>query len=123
LALFKSELKPIIYLKCKNAYYFNGKFWRNLDDAFKNFLEVCPNEVKGVRVRLAYPEEEQSWGKQEKYMGCPCLYTEPCSENCTCVSPWSSRGCARCTSYGSDEQKKSTAARLAKIIDGGAAKK
>lgn len=59
------QLKPIIFLKCKGAYYFSGKFWRSLDNAFKYFVEVCPKEVKGIRVRLAYPEEERSWADSQ----------------------------------------------------------
>ena len=37
--------------------------------------------------------------------GCPCLYIEPCSDRCTCISGASSRGCDRCCSYGSIEQR------------------
>jgi hypothetical protein len=43
---------------------------------------------------------------------CPCLYGDPCDENCTCVIPWSSRGCERCCSYGSQEQREAMAKHL-----------
>jgi len=43
---------------------------------------------------------------------CPCVYGDPCHENCTCVQPYSSRGCDRCCSYGSDEQRAAKAKRL-----------
>jgi hypothetical protein len=44
---------------------------------------------------------------------CPCLYTEPCHERCTCISPVSSSGCRRCCSYGSFEQRTAMAQLLA----------
>lgn len=45
---------------------------------------------------------------------CPCLYPiEPCDPDCTCRNPFSSRGCARCCSYGSLEQRTRNAQRLA----------
>lgn len=37
--------------------------------------------------------------------GCPCLYTDPCHPMCTCRQGHSSRGCLRCCSYGSIEQR------------------
>ncbi len=49
--------------------------------------------------------------------GCPCLYTTPCHERCTCVSPVSSSGCSRCCTYGSTDQRANAARRLAAIID------
>lgn len=47
--------------------------------------------------------------------GCPCLYTTPCKDNCTCVSWTSSAGCARCCTYGSLEQRTKNAERLASL--------
>ncbi len=49
--------------------------------------------------------------------GCPCLYTTPCVAMCTCANPGSSRGCSRCARFGSAEQKKAAAERIAKILD------
>jgi hypothetical protein len=43
---------------------------------------------------------------------CPCLHIEPCDPYCTCRNPYSSRGCARCCSYGSPEQQRAAAERL-----------
>ena len=40
---------------------------------------------------------------------CPCLHTTPCQENCSCVKPHMSHGCARCCSYGSDAQARQMA--------------
>ena len=48
---------------------------------------------------------------------CPCLYTEPCRPDCTCVTAYSSAGCFRCCSYGSPEQRRAKAERLAAKID------
>jgi hypothetical protein len=45
--------------------------------------------------------------------GCPCLWTTPCSPACSCACEFQSGGCTRCCSYGSDEQRRKTAARLA----------
>lgn len=50
--------------------------------------------------------------------GCPCLYLdEPCSDMCTCVNPFSSRGCDYCATYGSIEQRKAKSKWLKNIID------
>lgn len=48
-------------------------------------------------------------------LGCPCHHTEPCHPRCTCVQPFSSHGCARCCRYGSPEQQKRKAERLASL--------
>lgn len=50
--------------------------------------------------------------------GCPCLYTTPCDPQCTCVKPYSSRGCNRCCSYGSVEQRKQMAEYLVRMVKG-----
>ena len=42
-------------------------------------------------------------------LGCPCRWTTPCTPRCTCVTPGSSTGCARCCRYGSDEQRRARA--------------
>jgi hypothetical protein len=48
-------------------------------------------------------------------LSCPCLHTEPCNPRCTCVHGGSSVGCSRCCTYGSKEQQKKTAERLAAL--------
>lgn len=50
-------------------------------------------------------------------MSCPCLRAVPCHPDCTCIVPISSRGCSRCCSYGSDEQRQAMAKHLASRID------
>lgn len=45
--------------------------------------------------------------------GCPCLYTTPCDPDCTCVNWPMSRGCERCCTYGSLEQREAQAKELA----------
>lgn len=50
---------------------------------------------------------------------CPCLYTVPCHDRCTCVTPLSSSGCRRCCTYGSTEQRAAMAVTLAAFIDRG----
>lgn len=54
--------------------------------------------------------------KPEPEGGCPCLYTTPCMEDCTCTSPGSSMGCHRCCKYGSLEQRQRKAEFLAKLL-------
>lgn len=49
--------------------------------------------------------------------GCPCLHTTPCSDQCSCAHRGMSAGCRRCASYGSTEQRRAAAERLARIID------
>lgn len=45
---------------------------------------------------------------------CPCLYLDkPCSEHCTCKNGASSFGCMYCATYGSLEQRKAAAQRIA----------
>jgi len=48
---------------------------------------------------------------------CPCVLSEhPCSEQCTCVNPLSSHGCACCATYGSDEQRKQRATKIVETL-------
>ena len=54
---------------------------------------------------------------EERSLGCPCLYVEPCHRMCTCVTPVYSYGCDRCCRYGSLEQQTAMAAYLAEVID------
>lgn len=48
---------------------------------------------------------------------CPCHWTTPCSPDCSCVTRGSSRGCDRCCSFGSDEQRRERAKVIAAKID------
>jgi hypothetical protein len=52
-------------------------------------------------------------GEGARHQACPCLHIEPCDPHCTCVNPYSSRGCTRCCSYGSKEQQRAAAEHLA----------
>ena len=53
-------------------------------------------------------------GEMER-RACPCLHTTPCHPDCTCANPLMSRGCERCCTYGSPEQQKAAAERLAAL--------
>jgi hypothetical protein len=68
---------------------------------------VCEleDELKDARAEIARLRESA-------FDGCPCRHTTPCDEMCTCVKAHSSRGCARCCSYGSPEQQREMADRL-----------
>ncbi len=68
--------------------------------------------------QMEYLENLQK--EKSKHGGCPCLYVEPCSTQCTCVNPFMSAGCNRCCRYGSEDQRKSKAEFLAKKIDSNA---
>lgn len=46
---------------------------------------------------------------------CPCVHTTPCHDRCTCIMSFSSSGCHRCCTYGSDEQQRAMAEHLAKM--------
>jgi len=57
---------------------------------------------------------------------CPCLHTTPCHDHCTCVRLASNserpyelyvRSCSRCCTYGSPEQQRSAAERIAAALD------
>jgi hypothetical protein len=53
--------------------------------------------------------------EQEKTI-CPCTWGHPCNPRCTCVCASSSRGCTRCCTYGSEEQRKAMAAWIAERL-------
>ena len=48
---------------------------------------------------------------------CPCKHIMPCHPRCSCMMPLSSSGCWRCCSYGSKEQQRLMAEKLASRID------
>ena len=50
---------------------------------------------------------------------CPCELVDPCSTDCPCRNSISSFICRRCMRYGSPEQRKAMAARLAFFVDSG----
>lgn len=72
-------------------------------------------EVKEQIKRLVIETATQI--EQQQHYGCPCLHTTPCRDTCTCVNPVMSGGCSRCAAYGSDEQQKSAAEKIASILD------
>lgn len=49
-------------------------------------------------------------------VSCPCNYTTPCRDSCTCATPLLSGGCDRCCGYGSLEQRKDMAETLVNQI-------
>ncbi len=67
---------------------------------------------KGLDEMLQKSKAEVERLREEK-RGCPCLYTTPCHERCTCVTPVSSVGCSRCARYGSVDQRRAAAEYLA----------
>lgn len=61
-----------------------------------------------------------AWAKNEESPSiegsCPCLYIEPCHYACPCANPVMSGPCERCAGYGSLEQRKAAAKRIAEAI-------
>lgn len=56
----------------------------------------------------------------QDFRGCPCEYLdEPCMPRCTCKMGTSSAGCMYCATYGSIEQRKEAAIRIAGWIKAG----
>lgn len=55
--------------------------------------------------------------EHDNYYTCPCHYIDPCHEDCTCVNPFSSRGCSRCCAVGNLRQRTVAARQLADVID------
>lgn len=53
----------------------------------------------------------------QRLFACPCSHTTPCDPRCTCAVPYSSRGCARCCTYGSKEQQVKAAKRIVRLLD------
>lgn len=77
-----------------------------------------PNFPKSEREWAASREIEKLYARtvaleKQQVNGCPCLYTSPCDQQCTCVEGYFSRGCERCARYGSEEQRKLRAEDLA----------
>lgn len=66
--------------------------------------------------RTARPLSASDKATPEPVGGCPCLYVEPCFPSCTCATPVLSGGCDRCCRYGSLEQRKAAAKRLANAL-------
>ena len=69
------------------------------------------NQVNELLVRIQELEEQLSTSSS----GCPCKYTEPCSQYCSCVNNISSYGCTRCCNYGNQEQREGMAKKLASL--------
>jgi len=78
---------------------------RKLDDAL-----IAERQYNGEAVA----ENARLRGEMER-RACPCLHTTPCHPDCTCANPLMSRGCERCCTYGSPEQQKAAAERLAAL--------
>lgn len=53
--------------------------------------------------------------EEKRWTGCPCCYTTPCQERCSCVSYGSSHGCLRCCTHGSMDQRVRRADSLASL--------
>lgn len=84
-----------------------------LETAQVSHLET---ELARVKADLEIAESRKSGAIRDLYersTSCPCHWTEPCHPDCTCVNQFSSRGCERCCSYGSNEQRRAQAEWLA----------
>lgn len=88
----------------------------NTNFPYRADLELICDAVNALPAHLTEIKELRSLVQQLMEIGqnaCPCMHTTPCHERCTCVVPFSSSGCRRCCVYGSDDQRKAAAVRLA----------
>lgn len=103
----------------------SGHYSDLLEDAFLNDKCITPKEAfnsmqewgeeiaNELKKWKDYPPPVQGISKE----GCPCLYLdEPCMPRCTCIIGGSSAGCLYCCTYGSLEQRKEAAKRIAKKL-------
>lgn len=81
-----------------------------------NITDIVVDYIERYIVKAGYaaaqplPIDKGSEGDR----GCPCKYLEePCHRMCTCVNGASSFGCMYCATYGSLEQRKKAAERIA----------
>lgn len=69
-----------------------------------------------IRPHLGDIGEHTVHVRAQQLGSCPCLHTTPCDPDCTCVRFDSSRGCDRCCSYGSPDQQRAAAERIASAL-------
>lgn len=72
-------------------------------------LNLVEHQLNQQRQRIAELEAAEARVKELEFdadRACPCLYTTPCDPCCTCVDHYQSRGCDRCCTYGSPEQRR-----------------
>lgn len=87
-----------------------------LTDTFSSNEFIFADKHHKERIVLQFAKKiimaaAATWPPEHK--ACPCLHTTPCDAYCTCVQPLSSRGCARCCTYGSPEQQRNAAEYIA----------
>lgn len=87
-----------------------------LADVIRTAASNAARGLENDRYKMRAELREAFEGKPERG-SCPCLFTEPCTTSCTCVNPMVSGGCSRCCTYGSDEQRKENAERIAAAIN------
>lgn len=63
---------------------------------------TCPKNPAGVGEQSEAPRASAE-------NSCPCRWTTPCADRCSCAVPASSSGCLRCCRYGSDAQRRERA--------------
>ena len=85
--------------------------------ALKKIFETSEDNVSAAIAQDFLTLMEIHERGSEKREACPCLHTTPCIPRCTCAMPGSSSGCRRCCTYGSREQQRAAAERLAKQVD------
>lgn len=78
----------------------------------RDYRESPPDAVRHaadeISNQLAARDREIAEAEIDRKI-CPCKWTAPCSNQCTCAHPHMSRGCTRCCSYGSVEQRQKMA--------------
>lgn len=77
--------------------------------------EEQPGESIERRYRIACKTIQSLTAALAEANGCPCLYTTPCSSNCSCAHEMMSGGCQRCCRYGRPEHRRAAAERLVRM--------
>lgn len=75
------------------------------------------DDLRGVLSRAVIAQAEEIERLRMLSRSCPCHHTTPCHDRCACVNGFSSSGCRRCALYGSAEQQRAAAERLARQVD------
>jgi len=117
-----------ITLNLEEEFQYRGDLIRRYEeDKFEyttsQIVEIFENYGGGAVTWTMYLNNESAQEAAKKYRvqsikgGCPCLYVEPCSINCSCANQYMSGGCMRCCTYGSFEQRVAMAQHLVSILE------
>lgn len=102
----KAEIENVITSRLKTIGELDGYEISDID------LSDCKSEMITALTAIIQAAEVRARIEDN---GCPCTLIDPCSYACTCAKPFMSGGCLMCCRYGSLEQRKKAAMRLAEL--------